>query len=271
MRILITADLHSRRDWFDWLLLQRADLFIVAGDLMDGFRADGLLPQMLELRRWCSQFPGQLAICSGNHDHNNMALRKPCAGDLVGSFGQEQSEVLPQILTEHWMDCLENDRTVTDRRTNVVMTPGGGLVVTAIPYDFDGGENHDDLWEEGARLQRKEQTPWMVLHHEPPAEVKVGGRMGNRQLYYKIQEYRPNFVFSGHLHNQPYVGSFADQLEGTWCFNPGHPERHQAIKSNIPNHIILDLAARTATWQAAPLAGESRICETISLGDAAMQ
>lgn len=271
MRVIITADLHSRRDWLDWLLLQRADLTIVAGDLLDGFHTDGLLPQMLELRRWCSQFPGHLAVCSGNHDHNNMAIRKPRVGIVGGISKDARPEAFSQLLTEHWMDCLENDRVVTDRRTNVVMTPGGRLVVTAIPYDFDGGEDHDDLWQEGSRLQREEQIPWMVLHHEPPAEVKVGGRMGNRDLYYKIQEYWPDFVLSGHLHNQPYVGSFADKLERTWCFNPGHPEKHQAMKSNIPNHIILDLATQTATWHASPLVGQLRITERISLSDAATE
>lgn len=266
MRMLLTADLHSRRDWFDWLLLQQADLTIVAGDLLDGFHADGLLPQMLEMRRWSARFPGHLAVCSGNHDHNNMALRNPRAGRLAGILGDDRPEVLSLLSTEHWMDCLGNDRIVTDRRTNVVLTPGGRLVVTAIPYDFDGGENHADLWEEAARRQRQEQTPWLVLHHEPPAELKVGGRMGNRQLYRMIQEFQPDFVVSGHLHNQPYVGSFADQLDGTWCFNPGHPEQDQAVKSATPNHIILDLMARTATWYASPLAGQLPISETISLG-----
>jgi predicted phosphodiesterase len=266
VRILITADLHSRRDWFDWLLRQQADLAVVAGDLLDGFRADGLLVQMLELRRWCAQFPGHLAVCSGNHDHNNMPLRTKRPAALPGIPEDEREEVLSLRLAGHWMDCLETDRIVTDRRTKVVTTPGGGLVVTAIPYDFDGGEDHDDLWEEGARLQHQLKTPWLVLHHEPPAEVKVGGRMGNRQLYYKIQEYRPDFVFSGHLHNQPYVGSFADRLDGTWIFNPGHPEQNQAVKSDMPNHIILDLATRTATWHASPLAGQLPITETIPLG-----
>ena len=266
MRMLITADLHSRRDWFDWLLLQQADLTIVAGDLLDGFRADGLLVQMLEMRRWSARFPGHLAVCSGNHDHNNLALQDPRARRLAGIHGDERPEVLSLLLTEHWMDCLENDRIVTDRRTKVVMTPGGRLVVTAIPYDFDGDENHVDLWEEGGRLQRQEQTPWLVLHHEPPAGLKVGGRIGNRQLCHKIQEYRPDFVVSGHLHNQPYVGSFADRLDGTWCFNPGHPEHDQAVKSDTPNHIILDLAGRTATWLASPLTGQLPISETISLG-----
>lgn len=266
MHILITADLHSRRDWFDWLLLQRADLTIVAGDLLDGFRADGLLPQMLEMRRWFARFPGNLVLCSGNHDHNNMALRNPRAGRLAGILGDDHPEVLSLLSTEHWMDCVENDRIVTDRRSKVVMTPGGRLAVTTIPYDFDGDENHDDLWEEGARLQRQERTPWLVLHHEPPAELKVGGRMGNRQLYHKIQEYQPDFVFSGHLHDQPYDGSFADRLGGTWCFNPGHPMPPLAKRCRVPNHIVLDLADQTATWHASQNIGNLPVTETIHLG-----
>ncbi|MEI6607593.1 MAG: metallophosphoesterase family protein [Verrucomicrobiota bacterium] len=265
MRILLTADLHSRRDWFEWLLRQQADLTVVAGDLLDGFRADGLLVQMLELRRWCTQFPGWLAVCSGNHDHNTpLRARRPEA--LAGIPEDVREEVLSLLLAGHWMDCLESDRVVTDRRTKVVTTPRGLLVVTTVPYDFDGGEDHDDLWEEAARLRHKQKIPWLVLHHEPPADVTVGGRMGNPQLYYKIQEYRPDFVVSGHLHNQPYVGSFADRLDGTWCFNPGHPEQGMAMQSGIPNHIVLDVAARTATWHFAPLAGHLAISETILLG-----
>lgn len=266
MRILITADLHSRRDWFDWLIRQQADLTVVAGDLLDGFRADGLLVQMLELRGWCARFPGHLAVCSGNHDHNNIPLSTPRSKALSGIPEDARTEGLSLLSAWHWMDCLENDKIVTDRRSKVVTTPDGRLVVTTIPYDFDGCDDHDDLWAEGARLRHLWKTPWLVLHHEPPAEIKVGGRRGNRELVYKIQEYQPDFVFSGHLHDQPYLGSFADQLDGTWCFNPGHPGQYPAAKSNTPNHIILDLAAQTATWYASPLAGHLRVSETISLG-----
>ena len=163
------------------------------------------------------------------------------------------------------MNCLESDRIVTDQRAKVVTTPGGVLVVTAAPYDFDGGDDHDELWEEAAMLRDQQKIPWLVLHHEPPAEVKVGRRVGNRQLYYKIQEYRPDLVVSGHLHNQPDVGSFADRLDGTWCFNPGHPEQSLAMQSSIPNQILLDLAARTATWHASSNVGKRPITETISL------
>ena len=264
MRILLTADLHSRRDWFDWLLRQQVDLTVVAGDLLDGLRADGLLVQMLELRRWCARFSGHLAVCSGNHDHNT-PLRAQRPEALAGIPDDVREEVLSLLTAGHWMDCLESDRIVTDQRTKVVTTPGGGLVVTAVPYDFDGGDDHDDLWGDGAMLRDQQKIPWLVLHHEPPAEVKVGGRMGNRQLYYKIQEYRPDFVVSGHLHNQPYVGSFADRLDGTWCFNPGLPEQSLAMQSSIPNHIVLDLVARTATWHASPNVGNLPITETISL------
>ncbi len=266
MRILITADLHSRRDWFDWLHRQQADLTVVAGDLLDGFRADGLLVQMLELRRWCAQLPGHLAVCSGNHDHNNMPLSTPLSKALAGIPEDEHLEGLSLLLAGHWMDCLENDKIVTDRRSKVVTTPEGKLVVTTIPYDFDGGEDHDDLWEEGARLRHKWKTPWLALHHEPPAEIKVGGSMGNRQLHYEIQEYRPDFVFSGHLHNQPYDGSFADRLGGTWCFNPGHPMPRLATRCSVPNHIVLDLVEQTATWHASQNIGNRPVTETIHLG-----
>lgn len=266
MRILITADLHSRRDWFDWLLRQQADLTVVAGDLLDGFRADGLLVQMLELRRWCAQLPGHLAVCSGNHDHNNMPLGTRRSRALACIPEDARSEGLSLLLAGHWMDCLENDKIVTDQRSKVVTTlDGEKLVVTTVPYDFGGGEDHDDLWKEGAMLRHHWKTPWLVLHHEPPVEIKVGGGMGNRQLYNRIQEYRPDFVFSGHLHDQPYDGSFSDQLDGTWCFNPGDPEHHPAGKSDTPNDIILDLEARTATWHASPLAGQLPISETIAL------
>lgn len=114
--MLITADLHSRRDWFDWLLRQQADLTVVAGDLLDGFRADGLLVQILELRRWCAQLPGHLAVCSGNHDHNNMPLITPLYKALAGIPEDERPEGLCLLSAEHWMDCLENDKIVTDRR-----------------------------------------------------------------------------------------------------------------------------------------------------------
>ena len=70
MRILLLADLHFRVEWYHWLAQQRVDIAVIAGDLLDGFHPEGLLPQMLSFREWCARFPGNLALSSGNHDAN---------------------------------------------------------------------------------------------------------------------------------------------------------------------------------------------------------
>ena len=51
MSIILTEDIHSRRDWFEWLLRRQGNLTVVAAELLDGFRAIGLLVEMFELRR----------------------------------------------------------------------------------------------------------------------------------------------------------------------------------------------------------------------------
>jgi len=47
MRLLLLADLHFRVEWYHGLAQQRVDIAVIAGDLLDGFRPGGLLPQML--------------------------------------------------------------------------------------------------------------------------------------------------------------------------------------------------------------------------------
>ena len=266
MRILLLADLHYRDAWYRWLSQQKADLMVIAGDILDGFRPGGLLPQMLSFREWCAQFPGNLALSSGNHDANE-------AGGAVDPEGlaeipdEMRQAVLEMLLAKHWMDSLERTGIVTDGRTSVVQTSSGPLVVTTIPYNYwlRGNTFADDLWRNGAMLRKSHRTHWLVLHHEPPAGTSVGGPSGDPELFYKIREYRPNFVVSGHLHSQPYTGSFADQIDGTWCFNPGVPVMSRAICSKVPNHIVLDLANRTATWHATANVGRTPITKQIKL------
>ncbi len=266
MRILLLADLHFREPWYHWLAAQRADLSVIAGDLLDGFRAGGLLPQMLGLSSWSARFPGNLALSSGNHDGNEPGGSFDPEG-LAELPEEKRNAIVSMVQAKHWMDCLERPGLVTDGRTSLVQTSGGPLIVTTIPYNhwMRGSEVADELWQEGRRLRSTARSPWIVLHHEPPADTAVGGSNGDPELFYKIQEYRPNFVASGHLHDQPYRGSFADELDGTWCFNPGHPVLTRALKSKIPNHIVLDLAARTATWHATPNVGQAPVHKQIRL------
>ena len=266
MRILLLADLHYREDWYHWLAAQKAGLTVIAGDLLDGFRPGGLLPQMLGLSGWCARFPGNLAVSSGNHDGNEPGGSYDPEG-LAKLPEEKRAAVAKMLSAKHWMDCLERQGLVTDARTSLVQTPGGAVVVTTIPYNhwMRGNTVADELWRAGAMLRKTERAPWIVLHHEPPADTAVGGSMGDPELFYKIREDRPSFVVSGHLHSQPYTGHFADEIDGTWCFNPGYPVVTRAMKSKIPNHIALDLSARTATWHATPNVGHAPIIKQIRL------
>lgn len=73
MKILITADLHYREQWFR--LLSRAaewDLVCIAGDLLDMFNAEPRIMQARTVSRWIRELAKvtRVAICSGNH-HNS--------------------------------------------------------------------------------------------------------------------------------------------------------------------------------------------------------
>ena len=262
MRILLLADLHFQENWYHWLARQNPDITVISGDLLDGFIPEGLLPQMLAVSAWCERFPGPLVVSSGNHDANSTDGIFDPDGLALISAG-ERERVMRMLTAMHWMDCLERPGLVTDGRTAVLETLRGAVVVTTIPFDFGSGGDTDGLWREGALKRKSLRVPWLVLHHEPPADTMVGGQMGEPSLFYKIQEYRPNFVVSGHMHDQPYRGSFADNIEGTWCFNPGYPSATPVKRAKIPNHIVLDLSDSTATWYATGSKGP--IHKTISL------
>ncbi len=260
MNLLLLSDLHNRADWFSWIGTQNADLTLISGDLLDGFHPRGLVPQMVDLKHWVDRFHRPLALCSGNHDGNLEAAA------FAGEVWQmtDLTAIQSLLISEFWMDSLERPGVVTDRRSQIIETPGGKIVLTTIPF-FRGPRFCDALWEEGLRLRVTSGALWLVLHHEPPANTKVGGRMGDPSLLYKIREYQPDFVLSGHFHGQPYAGNFADQIGRTWCFNPGVPVLGRAIQSKIPNHIWIDTDRKTATWNAAPNVGRIPITRAIAL------
>jgi len=261
MRLLLLADLHVHEAWYRWIAAQSADLTAIAGDLLDGFSPGGLLPQMVFIKEWVDDFRGPLALSSGNHDGN-------IEGGAIS--GEDFSGINPEVAIallahQHWMDALERPGVVTDKRSQLLETVAGNLVVTAIPFDFTAEARGDDLWKQGAVLRRQHRARWLVLHHEPPADTLVGGRMGDASLYHKIREYQPDFVLSGHLHDQPYRETFADRIGRTWCFNPGMPIPSKASKAKVPNHILLDLNQGTATWQVTTNVGRSLISQTLQL------
>ncbi len=52
MRLLLTADLHFRLQWFRWLIERgpEFDLICIAGDLLDMFRSDTRMEQAREVQ-----------------------------------------------------------------------------------------------------------------------------------------------------------------------------------------------------------------------------
>src|ERR1700724_2385068 len=73
MKILLTADLHFRTDWFHWLIEQAPsyDLVCIAGDLLDMFNVEPTKEQARQVSMLIRELADivPVAVCSGNHDN----------------------------------------------------------------------------------------------------------------------------------------------------------------------------------------------------------
>ena len=99
MKLLLTADLHFRIDWFQGLIGQAPnyDLVCIAGDLLDMLDVKSTREQAREvtslIRELADLVP--VAVCSGNHDNAGGLERTlrvlcliailPTAGNLIRS------------------------------------------------------------------------------------------------------------------------------------------------------------------------------------------
>jgi len=266
MKLLLLSDLHGRTDWYAWVRSQKADVTAIAGDLLDAFHPSGLLTQMISIKGWVDEFEAALALCSGNQDFN-VEGGAVSGGKIDLPDGVDTEEARGLILADHWMDLLEREKVITDRRSQLLKSSDGQLVVTTLPYDY--GDNCakyiESLWEQGSALREASGSPWLVLHHEPPRATLVGGQLGSGAATWMIRKYQPEWVLSGHLHRQPYRGSFSDQIGRSWCFNPGSPEG-KSLETDIPNHIVLDTKVGIATWYAGDGFRKEEIHRRIRLG-----
>lgn len=70
MRILHLTDFHFRQPWFAWAAKVAPDYDLVAltGDLLRCLGSSSTRTQTRWLKAWIAEFPGRLALCSGNHD-----------------------------------------------------------------------------------------------------------------------------------------------------------------------------------------------------------
>lgn len=227
MRCLVVGDLHYALPKFDWLIevAPRFDLVIAAGDFLDvssqvDFRAQSVVAQkyiarLRELTR--------LIVCSGNHDLDS----RDGNGEKVA----------------RWLRNVRHFGVETDGGSVTI----DGTLFTICPW-WDGPLTRAAIREQIAADAPKRQGRWVWVHHAPPDQSPVswgGSRSyGDSELRTWIAEFRPDIVFSGHVHQSPFIknGSWADRIGETWVFNCGHQY------GAPPTWIIWDSEAGTASW-----------------------
>ena len=100
------------------------------------------------------------------------------------------------------------------------------------------------IGEQLAEAATKRPERWIWIHHAPPAKSPTswgGDRyFGDVELREWIEQYRPDMVLSGHVHQSPFVkeGSWVDRIGPTWVFNAGQQF------GAPPAHIVIDTEDR---------------------------
>ena len=240
MRCLVVADLHYSLPQYDWVANVAADfdLVIIAGDHIDlsshvDFRAQAVvIANYLELIRAKTR----LFTCSGNHDL-----------DSRDEAGEK---------TAKWIsDAARLDVPVDGQSLQI-----GDALFSICPW-WDGPLARERLAGQLANDAQKPKKAWYWVHHAPaqgsPTSWTGSKSFGDAALLEWINAYKPDMVFSGHVHQSPFAkgGSWVDQIGSTWVFNMG---QHSGAP---PAHIIFDTAQNEAVWQSA--AG----IQTVRLGE----
>lgn len=227
MKILAVSDLHFGLGQFDWLVEQAGgyDVIIIAGDLLDIAGHLDLDSQITVVAKYLRAISAKtrLLVCSGNHD------------------GDEKNEM--QEYTARWLTRVRAEGLVVDGGS----TDLGDLRLSVCPW-WDGPASREAM-QQFLRLEAaKAPRTWLWVHHAPPDGLGVSwtGKVhaGDAFLVHTIGELRPDFVFSGHIHNSPFRsgGAWASRSGRTWIFNAG---RQMGVP---PAYIELDLGARSARW-----------------------
>jgi Icc-related predicted phosphoesterase len=227
MQYLFVSDLHYVLKQFDWIdaVAERVDLLIIGGDLLDIAATVGAGVQIVVMLEYLKRLQAktQVLVCSGNHDL-----------DASNADGEKYAR---------WIHKAE--------RLGVKVDGGSfeyhGRLFTVCPW-WDGPKSRIDVGRQLARDASKEKQQWVWIYHSPPANSPtcwVGKRhIGDDALSEWIDDYTPDQVFTGHIHQSPFVreGSWVDRIGATWVFNPGRqigPE---------PTRILVDTDKKTATW-----------------------
>lgn len=236
-RLLILADLHYRKPWFDWLAdnVSAFGSVVLAGDLISHPKQFGSSPYLPdwdggptpshilqayhigERLKECK--PRFLAACSGNHDIPDLFT-----GYLVGPAACVDGE------TKH--------------------LPSDGIVFTSIPFVDENGRSSVTLDAAWPATPPPISDFWILLHHVPPLGINLCPRAkGHHALEARLRATgtrTPDLVCCGHFHHPP---GWCERIGTSWVVNPGSLDSNESTELRpIPPHIIADLNTRTLTW-----------------------
>ena len=227
MRILATADLHYALRQFDWVHehLERYDLLLLAGDLLDLSSPVDLDVQTMVIQKYLRRFASRrtLLSSSGNHDIQDILP----SGERAATWMEE----LSALALKPDYDSYAKD----------------GVVFTVCPW-WDGPETRAKTAKILEGDAAKPKTTWIWVHHNPPSNTPIAWTgtesAGDDVAMEWIKTYQPDFVFSGHIHNAPFyaAGGWQTRIGKSLVFNAGKQPGSE------PSRIVLDLTMRQATW-----------------------
>lgn len=165
-RILAVSDLHGNKYQMRWVIEQRFDILLIAGDLLD--HGEG----QKQVSDWIDSIDRPLAIASGNHD--------------VMKEGPD------------WLYDMRGSDRIIDEVGFL-----RGLPVCVLPWHYDSGDWIDNS-SQRCRQVAKMAKPWVLMaHHVPPDEYQ-GPEDRTRALEFE-SGLSPRIAVTGHFHSMPSI------------------------------------------------------------------
>ena len=227
MKCLLAADLHYDLRKFDWVVeaSSHVDVVVLAGDHLDLSSLVERPAQALVVEKYFRRIRDRktLLVCSGNHDLDSQ--------DANGE------------LTANWITSTRRFGVPTDGDSPLI----DDTLFTVCPW-WDGAHAREKIAEHLSRDAASRPARWVWVNHAPPKDSPTswnGKRsFGDSELRSWIEDYQPDMVLSGHVHQSPFAkgGSWADRIGRTWVFNAGHQ------LGPFPSYVVVDTAADGAYW-----------------------
>ena len=227
MKCLLISDLHYTLKQFDWVtkVAKDYDVVVIAGDHLDISSTVEARTQIAVILTYLKQIHTEcrLIVSSGNHDL-----------DFRNATGEKVAK---------WISKVRHLGVPTDGDSFAV----GGTLFTICPW-WDGPQTREKVGLQLAGDMKKPKDQWIWVYHAPPDDSPTSWNgkqhFGDADLRRWIQQYQPNMILAGHIHQSPFRqgGSWVDQVGSTWVFNSGRQI------GPCPTHIVFDTNERTALW-----------------------